>query len=297
MGLGKTLQTVAFLSTLKYGELQAGGPFLIVAPLSVLSSWMTEFRKWCPTLKVMKLHSQDPKERDRMRKKLLPDVSLYDCIVTTFEMVKSTLFHNSLRRVAFRYLVIDEGHLIKNESTMVARTLRKLKFGSALLLTGTPLQNNMHELWALLNFLVPDVFTDCASFDAAFDLGKSEVDDSMLHKAHYMLRPFLLRRIKEDVEKTVPPKDEIKVFCPLSEQQQFFYKNLLMRETDLIQSASAAVRVGATVEAVDGDGSSGPGQSVTQTRKQYSELNNLLMQLRKCCMHPFLFDGAEADIR
>jgi SWI/SNF-related matrix-associated actin-dependent regulator of chromatin subfamily A member 5 len=214
MGLGKTLQTIAFLSTLKY-ELKADGPFLIVAPLSVLSSWMTEFRRWCPTLRVLKLHSTDPKERDRMRQQIVPDVGSYDCIVTTFEMSKSSKFHNSLRRIAFRYLVIDEGHMIKNETTCVAQALRKLNFASALLLTGTPLQNNMHELWALLNFLLPDVFTDCVAFDSAFNLAKSEVNDSMLGKAHYMLRPFLLRRIKEDVEKSVPPKEEIKVFCPL----------------------------------------------------------------------------------
>ena len=229
MAAGKTLQTIAFLSTLKYAK-GVDGPFLIVAPLSVLSSWMTEFRKWCPSFRVIKLHSSDPNERDRMRREVLPNVASYDAVITTYEMVKQTSFHSSLSRVSFRYLVIDEGHIIKNETTQISTQLRKLHYNASLLLTGTPLQNNMHELWALLNFLYPDIFTDSKDFDSAFNLTKSEVDDDMLAKAHYMLRPFILRRIKLDVEKTVPPKEEIKVFCPLSTTQQFFYKNLLMRE-------------------------------------------------------------------
>ena len=146
MGLGKTLQTIAFLSSLKY-EKKQDGPFLVVCPMSVLSSWMTEFRRWCPTFRTIKLHSSDASERDRMRRSILPDVAEYDCIVTTFEMIKSTAFNNSIKRIRFRCLVIDEGHVIKNETTLISQTLRKLQYSTSLLLTGTPLQNNMHELW------------------------------------------------------------------------------------------------------------------------------------------------------
>ena len=282
MGLGKTLQTIAFLSTLKYQE-KLDGPFLVVCPMSVLSSWMTEFRRWCPSFRTIKLHSSDAAERDRMRKTILPDVSGYDCIVTTYEMVKSTAFNNSLKRIRFRYLVIDEGHVIKNELTQISTTLRKLHYSASMLLTGTPLQNNMHELWALLNFLFPYIFPEgsSVSFDSAFNLTTSNVNDDMLKKCHYMLRPFILRRIKADVEKMVPAKEEIKVFCPLSEMQKFWYKNLLMRETSLLDKSMK---------------DAGAGVEIEETGKtQYQALNNLLMQLRKCCMHPFMFDGAEGS--
>ncbi len=280
MGLGKTLQTIAFLSSLKHMK-NLDGPFLVVCPMSVLSSWMTEFRRWCPSFRTIKLHSADAAERDRMRKTILPDVGSYDCIVTTYEMVKSDKFNNSLNRIHFRYLVIDEGHIVKNELTLISKTLRKLHFSAALLLTGTPLQNNMHELWALLNFLFPYIFPEGSSksFDSAFNLTNSKVDDDMLSQCHYMLRPFILRRIKADVEKSVPPKEEIKVFCPLSEMQQFWYKSLLMRETKLLQKGVTAVERG----------------EETETKTQYQQLNNLLMHLRKCVCHPFLFDGVETD--
>lgn len=181
---------------------------------------------------------------DRLR--VIPD----DCIVTTYEMVKSTAFNNSLKRIRFRYLVIDEGHIIKNELTQISTTLRKLHYSASLLLTGTPLQNNMHELWALLNFLFPYIFPEGSSesFDSAFNLTTSNVNDDMLKKCHYMLRPFILRRIKADVEKTVPPKEEIKVFCPLSEMQQFWYKNLLTRDASLLNTGVTAISTGEELE-------------------------------------------------
>lgn len=124
----------------------------------------------------------------------------------------------------------------------------------------------MHELWALMNFLLPDIFDDAEPFDSAFDLRNGVVDDEMLDKAHHMMRPFMLRRVKAEVELSLPPKKEIKIMAPLSEMQRFYYKALLTKDH----------------AAIDG---SGPGS--------YSKLTNLLMQLRKCCNHPFQFPGAE----
>ena len=199
-------------------------------------------------------------------------------------MVKNASFTGAFTRIHWRYVVIDEGHCIKNEETQLAVALRKMKFERALILTGTPLQNNLHELWALLNFLYPDIFTASSAFDEAFDISNTEdqkVDDDMLSKAHFMLRPFMLRRIKADVEKSVPPKEEIKVFCPLSQMQKFWYKRLLLRQRTLLTSASAVV-------ASDNENSH-PGKTT------YVKLNNLLMQLRKVCCHPFLFPGTEDD--
>ena len=119
-----------------------------------------------------------------------------------------------------------QAHRIKNEETDLSQTVRGIACQGRLLLTGTPLQNNMHELWALLNFLYPYIFPDGSSdaFDSAFNLAASKVDDDMLTKAHYMLRPFVLRRIKADVEKTLPPKEEIKLYNPSNKMAKVKYK-------------------------------------------------------------------------
>jgi SWI/SNF-related matrix-associated actin-dependent regulator of chromatin subfamily A member 5 len=118
---------------------------------------------------------------DRLR--VIPD----DCIVTTYEMVKSTAYNNSLKRIRFRYLVIDEGHKIKNEKTDLALAVRGINSQNRLLLTGTPLQNNLHELWALLNFLLPDVFSDSQAFDP--DVLGGSGSDAFIHQLHAVLRP------------------------------------------------------------------------------------------------------------
>lgn len=223
---GKTLQTIAFLAHLKF-NLGVCGPHLVLCPLSVLSSWLTEFKRFCPELRVVKLHSSDAFERERLKASILNDANLFDVVVTTYEMAKSPNMQSVLaHRRWWRYLVIDEGHVIKNEHSQISMAVRSFHCGGALLLTGTPLQNNMHELWALLNFLFPDIFPDATAFDSAFKLNSGShadtVDSAKLTRAHDLLQPLMLRRVKTDVEKGLPDKLETTIECPLSKMQLFW---------------------------------------------------------------------------
>lgn len=223
---GKTLQTIAFLAHLKF-DLGVCGPHLVLCPLSVLSSWLTEFKRFCPALRVVKLHSSDMHERERLKARILNDANLFDVVVTTYEMAKSPNMQAVLaHRRWWRYLVIDEGHVIKNEHSQISQAVRSFHYGNALLLTGTPLQNNMHELWALLNFLFPDIFPEASAFDSAFKLNsgaaRDDVDASKLARAHAFLQPLMLRRVKAEVEKGLPEKLETVIECSLSEMQLFW---------------------------------------------------------------------------
>ena len=276
MGLGKTLQTIALLAHVKY-TLGQPGPHLIIAPLSVLSAWTAEFRRFCPAMRVLKLHSSDGEERARLMS-TVEKCDAYDVAITTPEMAKAANVQTKLaHRSWWHYLIVDEGHVLKNDQSQVSQALRKFHCARCVLLTGTPLQNNLHELWALLNFLYPDVFVSSAAFDTAFDLGRGEVDDSQLTAASLLLRPFVLRRTKAEVEKGLPPKLETSIACPLSEMQRFWYKRLLLKESTLLLSH------------LEGEHADAAAASGTDWKK----LSSLLMQLRKCCNHPFLFPGVE----
>ncbi|KAK9840665.1 hypothetical protein WJX81_008358 [Elliptochloris bilobata] len=282
MGLGKTLQTISFLSYMQT-ERGVGGPSLVVVPLSVLPSWMAEFKRWAPNMRVVRFHCNDVQERLRLRREVLANPSSFDVALTTYEMVQSQQLGMSLcRTIYWRYLVLDEGHKIKNEHTNVAHTMRQVSRQNVLLLTGTPLQNNLHELYALLNFLYPDVFTDPHPFDNAFDLVHLKVDRAQLEKAGLLLRPFCLRRLKEDVEKSLPPRVETRINCPLSAMQTFWYRRLLLKDSKMLKSLEAEF-------------SSDPNVQYERDNDSWRKMQHLVMQLRKCCNHPYLFPGAEPD--
>ena len=156
-----------YLAWLKF-EKKLDGASLVLCPLSVLSTWTNELKKWCPGLSVLRLHAGEPGERDRLRKKVVETVGSYDVIVTTYDMAKHAALRTALvQKLTWRVLVLDEGHVIKNAETELSKTVRKMHFNTALLLTGTPLQNNLVELWALLNFLHPDALPDRTVFDKA----------------------------------------------------------------------------------------------------------------------------------
>ena len=184
--------------------------------------------------------------------------------------------------IVWRYLILDEGHKVKNEETLISQSMRRIQRQGVVLLTGTPIQNNLRELYALLNFLYPDVFTDGSLFDSAFNLVKNTVDDSRLSQAHYLLRPFMLRRVKDEVEVKLPPRMEIRVDCPMTKMQTFWYRSLLLRE-----SAALIDQPGSSSAAAASSSSAQP------TQESYKKLMNLLLQLRKCCNHPFMFPDAE----
>ena len=273
MGLGKTLQTISLITHIKY-EMNLSGPFLIIVPLSVLTAWANEFKKWSPRLIVIKMHSSSKVERDRLKKEVLSDFSKFDVVLTTYEMaISSNMRYVVSTKMFWRYVVIDEGHKIKNNDTDLAQVVRSINCQGRLLLTGTPLQNNLHELWALLNYLYPQIFVSSEPFDECFNLTKQMVNQDMLAKAHYLLRPFVLRRTKSEVAQRLPPKEEIEIKVGLSALQLDWYKKLLQRDAKLLERVEASLDKGAQ------DGSS----------SDFKRLQSLMMQLRKCCNHPFLF--------
>jgi SWI/SNF-related matrix-associated actin-dependent regulator of chromatin subfamily A member 5 len=261
MGLGKTLQTVALLCYLK--EVRGvHGPHIVIVPKSTMGNWKNEFKKWVPSMDVVTFHG-NKEEREEQKKTLLKP-GKFDVVITTYEMAIRE--KAAFKQFNWRYLIIDEAHRIKNEKSVLSMVVRLYKSQYRLLITGTPLQNNLHELWALLNFLLPDVFSSSEDFDAWFNLkGGEENAQEVITKLHRVLRPFLLRRIKAEVAQGLPPKKEVKIFVGMSKMQRDLYTNILMKDID----------------AINGNGGS-------RTR-----LLNIVMQLRKACNHPYLFPGQE----
>uniref|UniRef100_A0A8R1TZD8 Uncharacterized protein n=1 Tax=Onchocerca volvulus TaxID=6282 RepID=A0A8R1TZD8_ONCVO len=261
MGLGKTLQTVAVIGFMKHYK-NASGPHLVIAPKSTLQNWINEFGKWCPSLKAVALIGIAEARADLIRNEILP--GKWDVLVTSYEMVLKE--KSLLRKYAWQYLVIDEAHRIKNEHSKLSEIVREFKSKHRLLITGTPLQNNLHELWALLNFLLPDMFALASDFDSWFTTNDMMSNQDLVARLHKVLKPFLLRRLKSDVEKTLLPKKEVKIYVGMSKMQREWYTKILMKDIDVVNGAG---------------------------KLEKARIMNILMHLRKCCNHPYLFDGAE----
>eukprot|EP01034_Spumella_vulgaris_P021260 gene21260-27283_t len=279
MGLGKTLQTISFISYLKDVR-KVKGPHLVVVPLSVIFNWIAECRKFCPTLRVLRLHSNSADEMKTLKARLIQDDS-YDLCVTSYEMVKSTGMANTLAHMVWRSVILDEGHRIKNIDTFISKACMRLRSRFKLILTGTPVQNNLFESFCLLHYLCPRVFEEESSeiFRTCFQLSSAavNVDRGVLDAAHYLMRPFVLRRIKTEVEQKLPPKLETMIRCPLAEMQRFWIRRLLLKESGTIMQLVN----GATDEAAK------------QQQDAWKKLQSLLSQLRKASNHPYLFPGAE----
>jgi SWI/SNF-related matrix-associated actin-dependent regulator of chromatin subfamily A member 5 len=283
MGLGKTLQTISLFCHLKetYG---ITGPNLVICPLSVLYSWCNEVEKWAPSLKLLRFHSSCETERNAQRDLITKNATNYDVVVTTYEMAKQPQLRHLWSRQYFHYLVLDEGHRIKDAHAQISQAVRSIHCENKLILTGTPLQNNLVELWSLLNFLYPDVFVSSEPFAQAFDISLNIVHKETLNNAKQLLGLFMIRRLKDQVEKLMPKKMETKVLCPLSSTQVFWYKALLLKDISILAKVMATT---------DDDDDEGTNNSTQGTAKR---LSNLCMQLRKICLHPFLFEGAETNI-
>eukprot|EP00606_Chrysophyceae_sp_TOSAG23-5_P000848 GSChrysophyteH2.ASY1.ANO1.520.1 assembled CDS len=263
MGLGKTLQSISVIAYLnQYQDIP--GPHLIMVPKSTLSNWMGEFKRWCPSIRTLKFHGTKEEREEISLNELRPGR-------TQKELVN--LEKHTLMKIGWRFLIVDEAHRLKNEASQFAQNIRLLQTQHRLLLTGTPLQNNLHELWALLNFLLPDVFTSAEQFDEWFnlDVDDTEAKERIIQQLHKLLRPFMMRRLKVDVEKTLPPKTETILFIGLSEAQKQVYKQVLLRDIDTINAGNK--------EKSDSSGR--------------TAILNIVMQLRKCCNHPYLFPGTE----
>ncbi|ORX36405.1 putative chromatin remodelling complex ATPase chain [Kockovaella imperatae] len=263
MGLGKTLQVISFLGYLRFHQ-GINGPHLVVVPKSTLNNWNREFGKWVPAFKTVVLQGAKDERNDLIHKRILTQD--FDILITSYEMCMRE--KSTLRKFSWEYTVIDEAHRIKNVDSLLSQIIRTFVSRGRLLITGTPLQNNLQELWSLLNFILPDVFSSSEDFDAWFKTKDSSDPDAVVKQLHKVLRPFLLRRVKADVEHSLLPKKEINLYVGMTDMQRKWYRMLLEKDIDAVNGAT--------------------GKKEGKTR-----LLNIVMQLRKCCNHPYLFDGAE----
>ncbi|XP_062870336.1 SWI/SNF-related matrix-associated actin-dependent regulator of chromatin subfamily A containing DEAD/H box 1b isoform X2 [Trichomycterus rosablanca] len=260
MGLGKTIQVISFLANL-YQEGNRG-PHLITVPSSTLDNWVRELNLWCPSLKVL-VYYGSVEERKCIRYEILNEEVDYDIIVSTYNLTIGNSSDRSLfRKLRLEYAVFDEGHMLKNMSSLRYRHLMAVNAKYRLLLTGTPLQNNLLELMSLLNFIMPNMFSSSTSQIAKMFSMKSSEEQSSFEKdriahAKLIMKPFILRRVKSEVLKQLPAKEEQTEFCAMSEKQQQLYSDLFSK----LKSSSS-------------------------TEKR--ELTNVMMQLRKMANHPLL---------
>ncbi|KAK6531354.1 hypothetical protein TWF281_008162 [Arthrobotrys megalospora] len=264
MGLGKTVQTVAFLSWLK-NSMEIDGPFLVVVPLSTVPAWCDTFVKWAPDLnfivyngpgKARTVIQEHEMFQDATRKK-----TKFHVMITTYEYVN----HDAqlLQSIRWNYLAVDEAHRLKNVESRLYESLKQFKVEDRLLITGTPLQNNLSELVALLEFLDPGNI----NIDRNIDL-QSEQAEQEIKKLQETLQPYILRRVKKDVETSLPQKTEKIIRVELSDIQTEWYKNIYTRNYSVLNARS----------------------------KQKVSLLNIVMELKKISNHPFLFPSAEEDI-
>ncbi|CXH96097.1 DEAD/DEAH helicase, putative [Plasmodium berghei] len=288
MGLGKTVQTISLFAYLKelkmcniknennkncetnnsseiYNQI---GKNIIIVPLSTLPNWINEFEKWCPTLKVI-TYKGNKNERKDINKILLENN--YDICLTTFDIIIKE--KNILGKISWNYIIIDEGHRIKNDNSKLHSILSLFISKYRILLTGTPLQNNMKELWALLNFLLPKIFSSSTDFEKWFsfplyneknvyEIMTEEEELLIINRLHTILLPFMLRRLKKDVLEFLPKKYEYNIYVQLSLYQKVLYKQIENK----------------SFKQVNSDG--------TLNTKSFQ---NTIMQLRKVVNHPFLF--------
>lgn len=238
MGLGKTVQAISLIAFFK--EHNIPGPFLIAAPLSTVRNWIEEFKRWTPEINTVLYHGSKP-EREELRKKHMKLQNQgkfeFPVIVTSYEICMND--KQFLTNYKWRYVVVDEGHRLKNMNCKLIKELMTYNSANRLLITGTPLQNNIAELWSLLHFLLPEVFNDLDSFERWFDFssvlddndegdGKSKKrKNNLVSTMHAILKPFLLRRVKTDVETSLPPKREYILYAPLTAEQKDIYKEIL----------------------------------------------------------------------
>ena len=275
MGLGKTIQAIAFLAHLSEDK-NNWGPFLVIAPNATLYNWQQEFNRFCPTLKVLPYWGA-LKERKTLRKffnssQLYVKNSAFHVCITSYQLIvcDEKVFH----KVNWNYMILDEAQAIKNIASQRWNTLLSFNCRNRLLLSGTPIQNSMSELWALLHFIMPNLFDSHEQFQEWFSKDieahsqeKGELNQEQLKRLHQILKPFMLRRVKKDVEHEIGPKKEYEILCYMTEKQKVLYNSIkqkLNNISDLFKSTDSKLKV--------------------------TNLMNLVIQFRKVCNHPELFE-------
>lgn len=267
MGLGKTVQTVSFLSWLMH-EHDRHGPFLVVVPLSTLPAWAETFDNWAPDMNVV-VYSGHKDGRAMMRDyEFFVDGSnkrtKFNVLLTTYEM--ASVDRAFLETIKWQNLAVDEAHRLKNAEAALYGILDRFKTASRLLITGTPIQNNMSELRALFDFLNPGLLDDINNFDINEASDNTEEAAKLIENIRQATSPYMLRRVKAQVETSMPGKTEKIIRVELSDEQTHYYKNIITRNYDALNAGSNAAKV---------------------------SLLNIVMELKKASNHPFIFDGAE----
>ncbi|XP_076010338.1 SWI/SNF-related matrix-associated actin-dependent regulator of chromatin subfamily A containing DEAD/H box 1A isoform X2 [Genypterus blacodes] len=260
MGLGKTIQAIAFLAELYKKGIE--GPHLITVPASTLDNWVRELKLWCPSLSVL-VYYGSMEDRRYLRHDILNGDRDFNVIVTTYNLAIGNDSDRSLfRKLPLKYAIFDEGHMLKNMNSLRYRHLMAINADHRLLLTGTPLQNNLLELMSLLNFIMPSMFSSSTSqlsrmFSMKSHEEQSRFERERISQAKLIMKPFILRRVKSEVLKQLPAKEETVEFCPMSEKQHVLYQNLFKKLKQ-------------------------------HTNGEKRELANVMMQLRKMANHPLL---------
>ncbi|KAI1100661.1 SNF2 family N-terminal domain-containing protein [Jackrogersella minutella] len=247
MGLGKTIQVISLVALLREQE-SYFGPHLIIAPLSTLSNWQDEFQKWTPTIPFVLYHGTPQERQEIFRNKILRNYQKgrpsqqFPVVCTSYEMVLRD--RASLSKIDWAFIVVDEGHRMKNADAKLFRELQQFKSATRLLITGTPLQNNLKELWSLLHFLMPETFLDWEAFEVWFDFSDLQDEEGttqfiedkesqdLVSKIHKVLQPLLLRRIKADVANYLPKKREYVLFAPMTKEQTDLYNVISDKKAD-----------------------------------------------------------------
>ena len=281
MGLGKTVQTVVSVEHIH--SVMGGGPFLVVAPLSTIGHWQREFAAWTPHLETLVYYGSeddrtvigdyglqwvDTKTGKSVRQNRADRASSschfkWDIMITTYETIlrQPKLFHG----IHWHLILVDEGHRLKSVNSSVKKQLMLIPSDHNVLLTGTPIQNNMDELWSILNFVDRNGFDSLESFQSEFGSIESAEDSTRFQE---VLQPYILRRYKSDVLKQIPPKQETIVSVEFTSRQKKLYRGIYERNVTYL--AATAVE---------------------------PQLVNVQMELRKCCNHPYLIKGVEDQLR
>lgn len=293
MGLGKTVQSISVLAHLAEKQ-NIWGPFLIVTPASTLHNWVNEITKFVPQFKILPYwgNGNDRKILRRFwdRKSLrYTKSSPFHVMITSYQMVVSDAAY--LQKMRWQYMILDEAQAIKSSQSSRWKNLLSFNCRNRLLLTGTPIQNNMQELWALLHFIMPSLFDSHDEFNEWFSRdieshaeANTRLNQQQLRRLHMILKPFMLRRVKKNVQSELGDKIEVDLLCDLTQRQAKLYqvlKSQVSANYDAIENAAS----------VSNDDPSNNNTQTTTTSDQ--SLLNAVMQFRKVCNHPDLFERAD----
>ncbi|KAJ3149853.1 hypothetical protein HDU86_006810 [Geranomyces michiganensis] len=296
MGLGKTAQVISFLGYLKALGKDAG-PHLIVVPASTLENWRREINKWCSSLNTASYYGKQA-ERRGIQDDILNDLDdgNVDIVLTTYNLCTGAPDDRTfLRKLRCKSLILDEGHMVKNMNSARYKHLMAFRAPFRLLLTGTPLQNNLMELLALLSFIMPTLFSNISAISKLFNVtnpGESGfLSKQRIERAKKIMAPFVLRRKKAQVLTDLPAKTQEVVLCTATERQRQLYESIIAESRQTMLDAAAASASATATKSETAKARKGKRKAAAAPPPQtgVKGLSNVLMQLRKAADHPLLF--------